>query len=73
MRCTHCTKTILVMDNKLTVRRYGGGTYLRPGRWYTSTVCRPCAEELLAHATPGHDLTCRYNVASIKHALGLAP
>ncbi|WP_251151534.1 hypothetical protein [Cellulosimicrobium sp. Marseille-Q4280] len=45
MRCTSCRKKA---DPALSVQRFGGGSYKRPGRFYPTTICETCAIRAIA-------------------------
>jgi len=67
MRCTECRRKA---DPPVATNRYAGGDYRRPSRWYHTTICVPCAEEIVQHG--GTYAGARYmgfSVSGVKHAL----
>ena len=53
--------------------RTGGGTYRRPPREYRSSICLPCAKQLLENA-PMHAMATveHWSVRSLRRAVELA-
>ena len=67
-QCSLCRKRTTVTD-LLAVRRTGGGTYRRASRSYRTRICVACATKVVADATPGHHVSDRYSLSSIRAAL----
>ncbi len=66
-RCNQCER---FSKQLLYANRYGGGNYRRSGRYYRSSICKPCAERLVANAV-GQPMETkdRWTVSSLKRAL----
>jgi hypothetical protein len=47
-------------------RRKGGGNYRRPHRWYSSSLCVPCARELAEHITPSTMTVSQWSVSGVR-------
>jgi hypothetical protein len=65
--CRYCEKRLREL---LTAYRTGGGTYRRPPREYRSSICLPCARELLVIA-PTHAMATveHWSVRSLRNAV----
>lgn len=54
----------------ITASRTGGGTYRRPPREYTSSICLPCARRLLENApTYAMATVDHWSVRSLRNAV----
>lgn len=63
-QCRNCMKKRPVVS----IQRYGGGTYRRPGRWYRTSICRECVEQQAPYAaqvTHAGGTTSRYGAREI--------
>ena len=57
----------------VTASRTGGGTYRRPPREYRSSICLPCAKQLLERAPTYAMATVEHwSVRSLRRAVDLA-
>ena len=64
--CRNCGKRREVRS----ARRFGGGNYRRPGRYYSSSICQECAHDLLTNYPPnrGQSTISRWDVLSLRRA-----
>lgn len=63
-RCCDCGRHRQVAR----IKRFGGGTYRRGGRWYDTSVCRDCIDQLVPyaeHATHAGATTSRFSARDV--------
>lgn len=63
--CRYCLRRREVVG----IQRKGGGSYRRPPRWYRSSICQRCVEDLLRYAGETTRTVSGYSVSSLRDAL----
>jgi hypothetical protein len=61
-KCNRCGKQREVRAGS----HFGGGSYKRPGRMYSSNICRECAVMLLTYITPGHRRVSNWDILTLR-------
>jgi hypothetical protein len=66
--CRACEERV-PEEETFIVKRFGGGSYNRAGRYYRTRVCADCAAWMIAVSYPGADRYDRWNIGRLEFGL----